>query len=170
MSEILIVGERFNMPGRPAWADMPAERWYRLALRLGALRDPSSRLALRRIGIDADSCQSMNLTKPAPQGVPFDADYARDVAVLVYSDFARRVAQLVCADDWRIIVLCGRRVARAFCVPDRQPWGTSPGGGVVVIPHPSGLNRFWNDSAQVAALNRALAPLLTASPGVSTIG
>ena len=57
-----------------------------------------------------------------------------------------------------ILVLCGRRVARAFGVHgDFLQWGVMPsrGHGAVMfltIPHPSGCNVWWHD-----ARNRELA-------------
>jgi len=48
------------------------------------------------------------------------------------------------------IILLGRRVARAFRLGDLRALGTvsrNAGHGPVIIalPHPSGLNRWWND-------------------------
>ena len=54
----------------------------------------------------------------------------------------------------RKIVMLGRRVEKAF-LPDWKPaqfftWDTRPGRGygnkLCVVPHPSGLNRWWNDA------------------------
>lgn len=52
--------------------------------------------------------------------------------------------------DYRLILL-GRKVAQAFGVPSKHPWlvpvKSRWGPTVVVIPHPSGLCREYNDAA-----------------------
>jgi hypothetical protein len=71
------------------------------------------------------------------------------------------------ADD--VIVLCGQKVARAFGVPYEpftieqgihNPIGTfirySRGPRLLILPHPSGLNRAWH---QPGAVERARAVL-----------
>lgn len=58
-------------------------------------------------------------------------------------------------DQW--VVLCGSRVARAFCrlpATGDEPWRVYPAegrddGGFFVIPHPSGRCRVWNHSPNV---------------------
>jgi uracil-DNA glycosylase len=50
---------------------------------------------------------------------------------------------------WRRAVLCGVGVARAFGLthPELFKWWPGGVGSYAVIPHPSGLNRMWNDSS-----------------------
>jgi hypothetical protein len=92
----------------------------------------------------------------------------------------KKAAQLVAArtaDD--VIVLCGAKVATAFRVPYEpftvtqgvigqddymfRPWIGGP--RLVVLPHPSGLNRMWHEPG---AVTRARAVLRDAGvlPGV----
>lgn len=51
-----------------------------------------------------------------------------------------------------LVVLLGSRVARAFGFVHAVHFEVYQTGGpaVAVMPHPSGLNRFWNDPANVA--------------------
>lgn len=60
-------------------------------------------------------------------------------------------------DDWcwgDTVLFAGHGVAQAFGTPRRYPYFKwhEPVHGVqcVVVPHPSGLNRFWNNHALVA--------------------
>jgi len=58
----------------------------------------------------------------------------------------------------RRAILLGSGVARAFQVPARPffEWRQSNGLTFMVVPHPSGLNRWWNDPANLALAERAL--------------
>lgn len=61
----------------------------------------------------------------------------------------------------RVVVLLGRRVARAYHL-EKQPFFeetkllSHAWPRVVVIPHPSGVNRFWNSVDNVLELQRAM--------------
>lgn len=47
----------------------------------------------------------------------------------------------------RLVVLAGKNVARAFGVrAEYHEWLVSPGCRAVVVPHPSGVNRWWNSA------------------------
>jgi len=51
--------------------------------------------------------------------------------------------------DYAVVVLCGRLVAAAFGLKLRPsvPWAEESGGvRYLVMPHPSGVSHFWNDS------------------------
>lgn len=52
-----------------------------------------------------------------------------------------------------VLVLCGKRVASAFRLRDVEflTWRFLAGLIVGVIPHPSGIVRWWNDEANVEA-------------------
>lgn len=69
----------------------------------------------------------------------------------------------------RWAILCGAKVARAFgCEPATAEVpvrisAADAGGGLVVIPHPSGRCRLWSPAA-VAAVRRELALLLPSIP------
>ena len=72
--------------------------------------------------------------------------------------YVRLVEESAATED--AIVLLGRRVQRSFGL-DGQDALTEivrSGGGPVILclPHPSGLNRWWNDPAHVVAATEAL--------------
>ena len=149
----LVIGERMNLPEVPGWAEMIPARWVRLSLRLGAFRDRVSRAKLASVGVDVASCDSMNLVCPAPQGVGWDAAAARRSAEVLTDQHLPR-----CSAAY----LCGLRVARAFGVRGRiadlagKTAGEIGGCRLVVLPHPSGLNLWWNDPRNVRRLRRCL--------------
>lgn len=61
-----------------------------------------------------------------------------------------------------IVVLAGKKVAKAFgVVAPYLEWTTLRGRRVVVVPHPSGINRWWNDSKNVQALRKLLAEVFS---------
>lgn len=64
-------------------------------------------------------------------------------------DEARRAAETLPLADGSL--LCGRRVAQAYGLA-RVPfleWIDARGRRVAVIPHPSGVSRWWNDPENV---------------------
>lgn len=149
----MVVGERANLPRDRLLESLSDRRWLAASLRLGAFRDRTGRDKLRSIGVDldADGAESVNLVPPSPQGVPFDAARASAVARIL----ATRLG------GWRTVYLCGGRVARAFGVGGRVTglFGrtlTVGDGKAVVLPHPSGLNHWWNDALSVRRLRRCL--------------
>lgn len=86
---------------------------------------------------------------PAAKGSTFDARLAREAA----RDLHPRLRE-------RRVVLVGRRVAEAFRL-GQMPylrWERDVGGfaEVAVLPHPSGVVRWWNESANVEAARRFL--------------
>lgn len=137
---ILLVAERFNLPERRR-AYSP-ERWYKLSLRLGAFthRSPTAEQSRRRLeylGLRWDA--SMNLLPPAPQDIPWDSLFALTVAAMHVRLDTR----------WTTLILVGRKVQRAF----GYSWPcTLVSENDILVPHPSGLNRFWNDPRAVEAL------------------
>jgi len=65
------------------------------------------------------------------------------------------------------VVLLGQRVSEAFGFPgcDVLEWslpvhGTLQGRNVAVVPHPSGLNRWWNDLGNQVGARRFLRELM----------
>lgn len=143
----LVVGERFNNRRRHSWESMSDAQWYALALRLGAFPDVGryDTLRLESLGLRVGPGVSMNLTPPDRQGVPFD--HVR----------AARIGQLVVADArWPLVVCVGRSVATAFGVPTKWPLGELFEDRMIVIPHPSGRSRFWNDEIEVELLRDSL--------------
>ena len=127
---IVVVGERFNIGRRWRPRDEGMETNLRLLLRLGAFRKGKSRRCLVKHGLKWD--RSMNLLMPHDRG-EWDASRAKEVASEISSKLE---------EEFDSIVLCGRRVAKAFSVEgdflDRV-------GRYLLCPHPSGLNHWWND-------------------------
>ena len=83
----------------------------------------------------------------AGKGDAFDLPEARQRAALLRRRFV----------GGRLVVLLGRRTARAFgldsayLLPLRLSCAT-----VVVLPHPSGINRWWNEPENVRRASRFL--------------
>ena len=149
----LIVGERTNMrTWRPRlWPDVECEGYWRLMLRLGAFRDARSSAKLAAIGLAA--APAVNLLPPDPQGAAWDAETAREVALAWLQRFA----------GYDRVYLAGGRVAAALGArggPLAGRYGEEFAVGearCVLVPHPSGLNHFWNDQAAVDRLRLKLA-------------
>lgn len=104
---------------------------------------------------------AINLLPPSDECGAWDAELASDRAGDLLAWAMRGRASLV---------LLGRRVERATCraatcVYEPAAWGESfPVWGVpmLVLPHPSGRCRAWNDPAAAAALRAALARFVLA--------
>ena len=62
-----------------------------------------------------------------------------------------------------LVILCGARVGQAFGLGDaeyfRRHRPRDMGCPAVVVPHPSGVNRWWNDAANEDSARRFLARL-----------
>lgn len=66
-------------------------------------------------------------------------------------------------ENGRTIILLGKRVAAAFALPSEyfQPLRWAPVDlTFYVVPHPSGVNRWWNDPANVEKMNAFMRGLL----------
>lgn len=71
------------------------------------------------------------------KGFEFDAVAASKSAERLWSNFQRG----------QIVLLLGKRVAKAFAVKGEYFVKQNVAGAdVYVLPHPSGINRWWNDS------------------------
>lgn len=69
----------------------------------------------------------------------------------------------------RRVILLGSKVAKAFGA-DFVPFEISVGGRVLVLPHPSGLCRLWNEPDAIRLARRAVgkvAPALVPMIGVA---
>lgn len=69
-----------------------------------------------------------------------------------------KAAQIVIEGNPRYLVLLGAKVCKAFCVP-YEPFTMCPSGlgyPLVVLPHPSGLNRIWNDLDAIERAREAI--------------
>lgn len=89
-----------------------------------------------------------------------------DVPVKVWNKKqAIKAAFSVCAKLWRsrpwVLVMLGRKVAEAFC--DRRPFFqvdlSIDGNRAVVVPHPSGRCRVWNDKKNIVKFRRVMRQL-----------
>lgn len=157
---LLVVGERLNVPRyrenlamvayhRRSWE----EHGWRIARRFPAMVYGQTRNRLDKI-IPGEKWV-VNLCPP--HGLP--GYWKSDCKKL-----ARRVAEELVADisknrfvergedrtvhEIEAIVLLGRNVARAFGLDDDHGFGTHfEAGGLwyILLPHPSGRNRFWGD-------------------------
>lgn len=76
--------------------------------------------------------------------------------------------EVLIPEEWDLVLMLGWNVARAFGVAPRVGYlrqfmlteGTYPVEGVV-LPHPSGVNRWLNDEANVAELRRYMRVLVS---------
>lgn len=89
--------------------------------------------------------ERVNLLEEGEPGKPFDVRAARERADVLREQWQGRKA-----------VLLGRGVAAAFrLVSDDYQWfkpiEIPPGLEVVVMPHPSGISRWWNEADNVAS-------------------
>lgn len=151
---VLLVAERFNLPRNARWegyVEMNVRHWVRVAIRCGVFRRGHTSAKLGLIGVTWD--EALNLLPPAPQGERWDPRAARRVAEVVLED--RR--------QYSHVFLCGRKVAQAMghgrwpmlhsavvshnllTHVDQAPATCK----VMLVPHPSGLNRFWNDDVEI---------------------
>lgn len=150
----ILIGERMNRATyRPTcWPDVSGARYWRLQLRFGAFRDCASRLKLGSLGVEWTD--AANLLPPDPQGVCWDATRAREAAI----------AWLPRLRGYDLAWLAGARVLAAFGVDRRgRTMAELVGrfvdlGGVpaVPVPHPSGLNHWWNDPRNPGRFRRRL--------------
>lgn len=143
----LLIGERMNRATwRPKQCLVPSSYYLDLMLRLRAFRHEAG--ALRSLGIRWDA--SMNLLPPDPQIIGWNAPLAHKVATKVHE---------ILGPKFGLIWLVGRKVASAFGIEsvtlfqsytlDNCPDNTST--AYVVLPHPSGLNRWWHNANLKAA-------------------
>lgn len=73
---------------------------------------------------------------------------------------ARATAERFLAENPARLLLCGRRVATAFDLADWPLCSTGPhpaGPRVLLLPHPSGRNRWWNEPENRARAGEHLA-------------
>lgn len=76
------------------------------------------------------------------RGSAFDAVTARRKADYLYLWLQRRPAR------YPYVLLAGQRVASAFRFGGQRPFKAFPmaGRATCVVPHPSGINRWWSDT------------------------
>lgn len=134
---------------------MPAAAWATFAPSISAFFDEASRAKLTSIGIDWHSARCFNLLPPSPVVGEWDAAAAAEVAGLL--DFSPH--QVVFAAGARVLVALGSSAK----LSDRLGLLTfTKCATVVPVPHPSGLNRFWNDPAVVRSLREKISRITEA--------
>lgn len=104
----------------------------------GPFEGDAGRRLRRAVRRDLADCRLVNLLNawPGPDGAKGDA-FPVDEARLA----ARRVRF-----NTPVVLLAGHRVARAFGLRvGYLEWTTLRGRRAAVLPHPSGINRWWND-------------------------
>jgi len=71
-------------------------------------------------------------------------------------------------DNYRAVILLGKNVAKAFNIQDPEffQWGTTHRPFTVVIPHPSGINHWWNDKRNQRVAREFLSEMYEAYYGV----
>ena len=131
------------------WPDVGREEYWDLMLRMSAFRDPMSTSKFKKIGLETWS--AVNLLPPDPQGVPWDAKMATAVAKIWRERLTR----------YEFVVLVGQRVATAFGLSIKTSFLMGQifdldGITATIVPHPSGLNRWWNDTSRVRELKKCL--------------
>jgi len=132
MDRVLLVGEAPNAT---------EQRLTRPGL---ALTGASGRTIARLAGLDwmvyLRRSERVNLLEECPVRWDWDAQ------------LKARLTAMMTRVDGRRVVLCGRNVAAAFGHADAEKfvWFVDRGAMMAVIPHPSGRNHQWNDSAMVA--------------------
>lgn len=161
MGGIVVVAERLDRERPRSLAGVTPERWSEIAHRFPVFPDGRSRRRLRELGVEVDRLPAVNLAPPDRQSVPWDADFAEASALRMLTRLTR---------EFDVMVVCGVRACVALNVlrrgnPVTEVYGHPlrpyrPDGTVVVpVPHPSGLNRWWNEPARVAALADRLSRL-----------
>lgn len=146
---ILIVGEQANIQ-YPFKRVITPDMWYDqrccqgrhegsvvftgVGRRLGAFRGNSNGLCrLASLCPILGEASSMNLCPPGRERSTRDDSFMDQVAAMIRDD-----------DRWHRVVICGRRAARCFGIDWPCYWGSLVSGRYVVMPHPSGRNRWWN--------------------------
>ena len=153
IKSVCVVGERCNGHRRPHWDSAPVEAWARFMWTVAAFFDGSSRAKLLSAGIDWHSVKYVNLLPPSPVVGEWDACRAAEIAAAM--DFSR----------FDLVFACGVKVCSAAGFTGKLTDSVSEVvptrlREIVLMPHPSGLNRFWNDRAAVPRLKVKVTKLL----------
>jgi len=148
----LLIGERRNRPSAREW---DALEWATACVGDGAF-DEADGVKLARIGLSLDACDRLNVHPPGSQGDPWDADLAARVATRLVDVVAERPVVYVAGGLALAAVSAVRRGNPLAEVYGRTVHAPALGRPVVPVPHPSGLNRWWNDPRRVAALRDLL--------------
>lgn len=144
---IVVIGERRNArPWRPA--DPKKEMDPRFLLKMGAFnRGTAWRFMHDKVGLRWNA--AMNLLMPTwAGGEDWRSNRAEEVA---------RACAPYLEKEFDCIVLTGRRVAQAF---GKSIDFLERDGKYFSLPHPSGLNRWWNDAKNLEKAQRVCAELV----------
>ncbi len=149
LPSVIVIGERKNGPAREVdAASRTASGRWRASLCEGAFLDSTSVKKLASIGADLGSIRSANLMTASPVVGEWDERVARETWLAGLADQP--------GSTW---LACGRRVWRAMTNRASGEFGDEVergGARLVLIPHPSGLSRWWNDRANPTRLRRRL--------------
>lgn len=149
---VILIGERANAsPWKPAcWPTINDEYWEAM-LEAGAFHGERSSKRLRQVGLG--DVAMLNLMPPD------DGRWDRRKAEEVARDWYPRLG------EYDLVVLAGKRVSEAFRVP-YLPGSTFDSEldnpRFLVIPHPSGRCRFWNDLEAVLYVRDRVKELMDA--------
>lgn len=148
-----VVGERCNGRRRTHWDAASVDVWAEFTWTVAAFFDGPSRSKLLSVGLDWHRVKCVNLLSPSPVVGEWDSERARAVAAAM--DFS----------EFDLVFVCGVKACSAMGFTDKLSdcIGQVVHGSsrkIVPLPHPSGLNRFWNDGAAVTSLKNKIAKLL----------
>lgn len=144
----IVLGERAN--GEASDRDgMTVDGWWRSSIARGAFLDATSVKKLRSIGVDLTTTRSANLMPPSKEVGSWEASEASLTWLAAIADQP--------GATW---LACGRRVWETTTGRRGGEFGDEVetcGARVILIPHPSGLSRWWNDRGNPTRLRRRLA-------------
>lgn len=150
----IVVGERANGESTGRHAGLDAVARWRTSLAEGAFLDRTSVAKLASIGVDLGSVRSANLMSPS-----------REVGAWSLADASETWLAAVADQPTARWLACGRRVWETATGRRDGEFGEtveSCGATITLIPHPSGLNRWWNEKRNASRLRGVLRDLLEA--------
>lgn len=147
---VIVVGERSNQVAH-ATDELPPSAWWRSSLCRGAFHTPTVVKKLASVGVDLSAVRSANLLPPSGTVGEWDQAAAHGTWLEALRD-QPGTTWLVCGQKcWDVV--CHARVEPGDVV------GLPDGGRLVSLPHPSGLNRWWNDEKAAPRLRGRLREL-----------
>ncbi len=148
---VIVLGEREN--ASESELEASPGHWWRSSLARGAFLDRTSTKKLASAGVDLTRVRSANLLPPSPVVGEWDVAAARQSWLTAAADQPGATWMTCGGKAWTAATgKAGGRADEVFELPC--------GGRVIPLPHPSGLNRWWNDRANPTRLRRRLRGLL----------